>query len=83
MDDPLTRKRHEWADQIIHNLELEGMEDATFQRFNDQRLKYLAKRSAELVQDLNRMKLHPNTSLEFKAKRQLKLMKESLVTMIN
>lgn len=78
------KRRHEWVDQIMKNLELEEHDKDILNAFNENRLQYLARRSTELVQELGH--LHRNgadSSLEFKTKKQLKKIKDSLITVIN
>lgn len=78
------RRRHEWIEQIIQNLELEEHDRDLLNRFNNQRLQYLARRSTELVGELDDIKRGgADTSLEFKTRKQIKKIKDSLITVIN
>ncbi len=78
------RRKFEWVETIVHNLELEEHDKDILGKFNPRRLQYLARRSGELVTELGEIQHGAgDSSLEFKARKQLKKMKDSLITVIN
>ena len=84
MDTIDVRRKFEWIESIVHNLELEEHDKDVLDKFAPRRLQYLARRSGELVTELDDIQHGAgDSSLEFKARKQLKKMKDSLITVIN
>lgn len=79
--DPLeVKRRHNWIEQIVSNLELEDVEHTLFSDFNNKKLQYLSRRSSELVGELKTGHQDDiDSSKEFKAMKQLKEMKDSIM----
>lgn len=83
MDSIRDRRRHEWIDQIIKNLELEAVSVDFFDDHNDQKLQYLAKRSSVLAFELHDAENSSSvdSSLEFKARKRMKQLRDSIVVL--
>lgn len=78
------RRRHAWVDQIIGSLDLGGYDYESFGGINNQKLQYLARRSIELSRNLDDvLKSGADSSMEFKARKLMKRMKDSLTTMLH